>query len=205
MKKKSFYAKVKKLLGPLLKKVFRIRVKGIENIPENGQLLICSNHLSIADVILLGCVIPRELHFMAKKELFSVPVFGRFFKACGAVPVDRKGADVKAIKTMISLYESGQSICVYPQGHRYKGVHPKETSIKNGVGLISWRAKCDILPVGFYGKGWKLKPFRKNYMNIGEMIKFESLGMTEGNTAEYERVARIVFDDILSLLEGIEC
>lgn len=87
-----FYSVLKIILRILFKIFLRLEVKGTENIPKTGPLVIASNHLSLLDPPVIGVAATRKVHFMAKQELF-VPVLGTIYKQLGAFPVKRGGAD----------------------------------------------------------------------------------------------------------------
>ncbi|MBU0951854.1 MAG: 1-acyl-sn-glycerol-3-phosphate acyltransferase, partial [Elusimicrobia bacterium] len=78
--------------------VFRVKISGVKNFPKKGGVLIASNHLSMADPPLVGSCLWRPIHYMAKKELFSSPVFGWILRKVNAFPVNRKGTDMGAIR-----------------------------------------------------------------------------------------------------------
>jgi len=200
----DYYKKKIIQFGPLVRKIFKVQIHGLENIPEDGHYLFCPNHLSLADVMIMAAVVPRQVRFMAKKELFSIPLISSLIKGMGAVPINRGAADVSALKKMISFYEEGGDICVYPQGHRNPGKHPKDTVVHNGVGLISYKAKCDVIPVGFFGKGWKLRPFRENHIIFGKVIKYVEMPFEHGTTAEFKEATDIIFNGILNNLKAVE-
>ena len=92
------------VLAQILRLLYRIEVKGLENLPRNGVLL-CPNHASDLDPVLIGICLPinYRLHFMAKEELFQNRLFGRILRALGAFPVNREGADIQAVKTAMSI------------------------------------------------------------------------------------------------------
>ena len=194
------YDSLKRIFARLVIRLFRAEITGLENIPESGNFMICGNHLSMGDIFLQFCFMPGYVRFMAKQELFKIPVIGYFMKKLGAVPVKRGYGDVAAVRKMISLCKEGETISIYPQGHRYKGEEPKREQCKDGAALICTRAGCDILPVAFYGKGWRIKPFHKTKIIVGKPIKYEELGITEENARDYGRITDIIFSEILKLL-----
>ena len=111
--------------------VLHIKVVGGENEPQEGGYVVCANHISATDPICLCYAFKKnQVHFMAKKELFKIPVFSGFIRLLGAFPVDRSGSDVGAIKTAISLVGDGGCLGIFPQGHRYPETDPRETSVK---------------------------------------------------------------------------
>ena len=73
------------------------------------------------DVVVLAAALPRQPRYMAKKELFKIPLLSQLIRALGAFPVDRGGADVSSIKKSIAMIEGGEVVSVFPQGHRVKG------------------------------------------------------------------------------------
>lgn len=196
----EYYAKIVRRFGKLVRSVYRVEVEGIENVPAEGALLICSNHLSMADVLLIASVVPRQITFLAKEELFKMPLIGRFVKKMGAVPIKRGSGDVGALKQIINALAEGKTACVYPQGHRMPGKDPELTPIQHGVGLIEWRAKADILPIAFKAKNWRIRPFRKTKMIIGPPLSFNSLSMQSPTPPEYQRAAETIFKTITRLL-----
>ena len=70
-----FYNLAKFICSILIKVLFRIQVEGLENFPEEGAVIVYSNHKSWWDPVVVGCVLKRPIFFMAKKELFKIPVF----------------------------------------------------------------------------------------------------------------------------------
>ncbi len=108
-----------------------VSVKGLENLPRNGALLI-ANHSSNWDPILLATALPRDyrLRVMAKEELFRYPVVSWLIRVGGAFPVNRGGADIQAVKTAMQSIRDGQNLLIFPEG----------TVIRDGIG------KADGLP-----------------------------------------------------------
>lgn len=195
----KLYAFLKMIFKRLFTFVFRIEVTGSENIPEEGALLVCPNHISNWDPVLLAAVIDRQIRFMAKESLFKIPAFGWFLKTLGVFPVKRGEADPSAIKTAIKHLRDGNAVGIFPQGKRYIGIEPAESEVKQGVGMISYRTQSDILPIAIKTKKHRILPFRKVYINIGEVIPFEKLGFEKGNQEEYKKASELVFMRILDL------
>ena len=136
------------VLGGILRFLFRVRVCNGEKEPKEGHYLVCSNHTGLSDPIILAVALRHQkVHFMAKKELFKVPLVASFFRAIGAFPVDRKGSSVAAIKTAITELKGGSSVSMFPQGTRHPYVDPRTTEVKSGAGLIAYRSGCDVLPI----------------------------------------------------------
>ena len=188
-----------KILAPLIRFFSGIKVHGKENIPQEGGYMLCSNHIAVRDVLLIGATCPRQIKFVAKKELFSVPILRSIIKALGAVKLDRGGNDVAAIRKSIELIESGDMISIFPQGHRYPGVDPSTTPIKNGVGMVAYRSGCNVIPVFIKVKGNKYGLFKKTEIFYGSPIKNTELGFDKGGNEEYKIASEIIFNEILKL------
>lgn len=204
MKKRSkrgsgLYMFLRAIVSPVYRFFARVRVIGKENIPKDGGALLCCNHIGVNDIFMLGTVYPRQLRFLSKKEWFSVPVLKSLFKALGAVELDRGGKDVGALKSAIKLIKEGQTVVIFPQGHRYPGVNPATTPIKSGGALIAHKAMCDIIPVCIKTKGEKYRIFRKRYIIFGKPIKYSALGLKNGGREEYMKAMEMVFANICSL------
>ena len=199
------YKIIYNLLVRPVKVLFGLRVRGLENLPEAGKgYLICANHTSLNDVFIMEAAMDRQVKFMAKKELFKIPVVRSFITACGAFPVDRGGADVESIKNTIGLLEQGDTVGVFPQGTRHPGENPRETEAKHGVGLIAYRAKCGVIPAFIKTKKRQVRLFGKTEFIIGKPIEYEELGFSDGGMKEYRAAADLIFDKICTLGEEAE-
>ncbi len=147
-----FYSVMKVVLRILFKIFLRLEIKGIENIPLNGPLVIASNHLSLLDPPVIGVAATRKVHFMAKQELF-IPVLGDIYKLLGAFPVKRGGADRTAIKYAIDLMLAGGVLAIFPEGTRSKtGALGKA---EPGTLMMAAKAKSVILPACVKGTDLK--------------------------------------------------
>ena len=200
-KKANFYARAKVIVAPLYRFFMRVKVHGAENVPLEGGLILCANHIAAVDVISIGAVCPRQLTFVAKKELFSVPVLGRIVKALGAIAVDRGANDVSAIRSSVAAAEDGKVLSIFPQGHRYPGVDPSTTPTHNGAALIAYHSKCDVIPVCIDVKGGKYGFLRKVHVTFGKPIKYEELGFENGGSEEYRAATKKIFDSVTSLAD----
>ena len=203
-KKNKTYATLKKILGGPLKLVFGVKSFGEGNIPEDRGIIICANHTSLFDVIVMAIASRVQIRFMAKRELFSVPVIGPLVRALGAFPVDRKGGDVAALRKTVSMLGEGSAVGIFPQGTRHAHENPRGTEVRHGVGLIAYRAKCDVVPVYIKTKKNHVRPFKKTELHFGEPIPYEALGFENGGKDEYKSAAELIFDRICSIGESLE-
>lgn len=168
---------------------------GLENIPKTGGILICGNHFSNLDPILVTVSIERPLRFMAKKELFKNKLFGNLITKLGAFPIDRVKNSVSAIKNTISLLKNQEAVLLFPQGTRQSNF--EVPSVKSGVGLLAVKSGAQIVP--FYISG-KYGFFKKITLSFGKSMKFES----DDKTKEYiEEVTQKIAESILYLNKNI--
>ncbi len=192
------YAFFAKIVGFL----FHIRVEGAENEPDTGRFVVCANHVSATDpVVVCYAFRKHQVRYMAKKELFSIPLLSSLIRMLGAFPVDRGGNDVGAIRRAVEMVKEGKCMGIFPQGHRYPVVDPRTTKTKNGAALIATRAEADIMPVYIMRKNNKFKLFRKTYVIIGERIPFADLHYNPEADGEYARVTAEIFDKVCTLGE----
>ena len=194
----KFYKFMYAVFAKPVSAVFRIRVTGFDKLPAGGYLL-CANHTSMLDVLILSAATRRQLRYMAKKELFSIPLLKQLITALGAYPVNRGGADVTSIKRTIAMLEEGETVCIFPQGTRRAGVDPATTPVRSGIGMIAWHAKATVVPAYIKTNGNRVRFFRRTELIVGDPIPFESLGMTGSGTAQYTAATEKVFARICAL------
>ena len=194
-----FYRILHGCAGWLIRCLFRIKITGRENVPKSGGYVVCANHVSLIDVFTLGASFPRQLKFLAKNELFRIPILAPIIRSLGAIPVDRGGSDVKAIRRSIDTIKNGDLFAVFPQGHRYPKTNPADTPIKNGIGLIAHRAQAAVIPVCIKIKNQKYRLFRRTNVLIGKPISIGKLGLHKGGNEAYAAAAKIAFDELCEL------
>ena len=203
----GFYRFMWHIFHGFFKVIFNTKIHGAENEPDAdyGAMLVCSNHISATDPIVIGLSMRRhQACFMAKKELFRIPLFAQLIKMLGAFPVDRKKSDVGAVRHTIKILEGGGWAAMFPQGTRHPGENPRETTLKNGAGMICAHTKVDVLPVFISTKNATHKLFRRKNIIIGKPIKFEEFGYEEGKPGEYARISAEIFDRVCTLGEEWE-
>lgn len=129
--------------------------EGLENLPKDQPVLLCANHSSAVDPILLICAMRQDfpLRIMAKKQLMKIPVVGAFLRAIGVFGVDRGNSDIAAVKTSIQSLRDGWNLLVFPEGTRVK--EPGSVDVKGGVGMMAIRSGVPLVPV-FIGRDKRL-------------------------------------------------
>ena len=143
---KLIYQLVSKLfVFPIYKFVFKGQLIGRENIPQKDSFIMVSNHGSLLDPPLLGHALGRNISFMAKAELFKIPILGFIIKACGAYPVKRGIADKNTIKTACSKLSDNNCIGIFIDGTRQK--NGRVNKPKQGAALLAFKNQKLLLPV----------------------------------------------------------
>lgn len=195
------YSVLRKTVSPLVKWVYRMRIIGTEHIPEQGKVILCSNHRSVMDPVFLGASVKkRQIHYMAKEELFLQhgKAVNKFLHALGAFPVKRNSGDAQALKMAIALLEQGGLLGIFPQG----GIVQYGISFqpKSGVAMIAYHAKAPVMPVSIYiNEGMKL--FRPVTIRFGKPIRYDAFGFTNGSRKEIRHAAGMIAERVNRLLE----
>ncbi|MGM0438605.1 MAG: lysophospholipid acyltransferase family protein [Bacillota bacterium] len=140
--------------------VHNSKIKGKENRPEEGPFIIMANHITAYDPPLVGTIMNRKVHFMAKKELFENPFIGKILRAIGTFPVKRGKPDRSAFRESFRLLNNNKVICIFPEGTRSKT--GELGNAKAGSIMIALKSETPILPVGIKKVG---RQFR---VSIGE-------------------------------------
>ncbi len=187
-------------IRPFFKKILRIKAEGIENIPLNGGCILAANHRSNLDPFVLNTVSPRPIFFMAKEELFKIPLLGWFIKKAGAIPVKRNKRDIAALKKATELLKEGYCIGIFPEGHRAK---PKQfRKPQSGIGLLVAKTQVPVIPVRIEGTD-DIFPVGSSFpkifkypvhIKIGKAIKFDDV-----DNKNYQDIANTIMESIKSL------
>lgn len=153
--------------------VYPSRVRGMENIPEEGGFILCLNHCSALDPLYISAQIPRRrnMHFLAKKELFSNKFFAKVMTAIGGIPIDRGNADLNAMRSSLQLVKEGKGLGIFPQGTRSRDNTP--TPMMPGASMIALRAGVPVIPAYIDGP---YRPFCRMQMMIGKPLDFSDFG-----------------------------
>ena len=164
MNERRTYKILFSILRPLQLLLFPIRQKGREQIPE-GACIICTNHSSIVDPVLLAMAMTKKHHprFMAKIEIARVPVLGWLLKKAGMFFVDRGAGDVGAIRKALALLKSGEMVMIFPEGTRVGD----EDAVAAKSGAVRLAAKLGVPIIPAYIER-KKKLFRRNRVTIGQ-------------------------------------
>ncbi|MDR3281538.1 MAG: 1-acyl-sn-glycerol-3-phosphate acyltransferase [Endomicrobium sp.] len=184
-KESTLYLIGKQIFKTIFGLFYRCHVFGVENIPKSGGAIIAPNHISFFDPPLSGSTIKRPVYFMAKKELFNIPIFGWIIKQTNAFPVKRDTLGMFAIKHAFYILKKGRLLLMFPEGTRSK--NGKIGIARAGVGMVACNAQVPLIPVKIentntmlrfkqikikYGKPiYPPKKFKKNdYINLSQKV-----------------------------------
>lgn len=190
----DFYKIAKNSASFILRIVFRINIKGKDKIPENGKLIICSNHISILDPVMLAIAIPRPIVFMAKKELFENKILNKLFSNLGAFPVDRDESDLSAMRNSLKTLKMDKVLGIFPEGTRVKEFNLE--TVKAGIGLIAVKSKSPVLPVYIDSK---YNIFGKVNIRIGETIYLDEFYGKKLGNEDYKNISKDIMKSIYEL------
>jgi len=200
MKKKTVtYHVVQTLCLVFLKLFYPYEVENGHSLPKDKGMIVCSNHISNLDPVLINATQNRLLHFMAKKELFKNKLFASIIRKCGAFPVDRGHDGGKAVSTAEELLKDENCLGIFIEGTRSKTGNLGKP--RSGALRIAFATKKPIVPCFITGKSVFIKPFKKTKISYGEPLTCEELGLIEGTMKEYRAAAEIVMKKIAELRE----
>jgi 1-acyl-sn-glycerol-3-phosphate acyltransferase len=162
------------VVSPMLHAYFRGQIYGAEQVPQRGGLIVVANHASDFDPPIVSNCVCRPVSYMAKEELFKVPVLKQAIRAYGAYPVKRGSADRSAIRAALQQLEKGWAVGVFLQGTRTPDARIPEPKL--GAAMLAAKAQVLLLPVSLWGtqailqKGSKLPRSVPITVRIGEPI-----------------------------------
>jgi 1-acyl-sn-glycerol-3-phosphate acyltransferase len=190
----------------------RLRVEGAANVPRKGSVILAPNHVSAADWPAVGVAAPRALWFMAKEEMFAMPVLGPLIRICRAFPVRRESADRAALRTTEVLLGEGEAVVIFPEGRVSEDARLQP--LKPGVALLALRTGAAVVPVALLGTE-RLLPFGEHVprpvwkpvvVRFGPPIPLEDLrepGRPGGTSrASLEDATRRLEEALRALLAG---
>ncbi len=189
----TFYDFAKSVVTGVFKPLYRVEATGLEHFPKEGGVLLCSNHIHNFDPIIVGIMAPRPVHYMAKEEIFRVPVLGNIVRKCNAFPVKRGFNDREALRTGLKILKDGHVFGLFPEGTRSKnGELGKGLS---GAGFFALRSTASVVPCAVIGP---YKSFRKLKVVYGQPIDLEEMRKEK---ASAEQVTELIMSKIEKLIK----
>lgn len=175
--------------------VYRWRVIGAENIPAEGPVILCSNHISLYDPPLVGCGIERQVHFMAKEELFHIPVISFFITKFGAFPVKRGAGDRSAIRNTLKLLADGKVLGIFPEGTRSK-TGEVGTGL-TGVAMFALKSDAVVIPVAIIGPYRLFRPITIVY---GKPLDLSAQRSVKADSETLKQTTEYIMQSIKALI-----
>ncbi len=195
----SFYVFSRAVVHVIAKIRYRLRFEGLENIPQEGGFILCSNHISLFDPILIAIRVKPQCFFMAKEELFENKFVGAVIRALGAFPVSRGKGDTSAIDRAVDIVNNKQVLAIFPEGHRSKD--GKLLKLKSGAVVIAAQTGGTILPC-VVKKG--PRKFLRHSLTVryGKPISCQEFGLTAAHVpSEIRGANHLLTDRLTGLLE----
>ncbi len=193
----------------LLKWGLGVKWSGAQNVPLTGSVIVASNHRGNLDPPLVGCGVPRELHFFAKRELFRVPVLGGLIRIFNSIPVRRGEIDRKSLSLAIDAVKLGGGLVIFPEGTRAKDVDFLPPKL--GVGMIAARTGAPIVPVYIMGSGGGIRSLLRSAARIapirvvyGKPFSTDSVREAGDHSQHYRKITNHVMEQISGLKASLE-
>ncbi|PGT87155.1 1-acyl-sn-glycerol-3-phosphate acyltransferase [Bacillus sp. AFS040349] len=189
----SLYPFARSVVAGILKPTFRIKVEGLEHFPKEGGVLLCTNHISNLDPPVVGVTAPRKVLFMAKAELFQVPVLKQLLNNFGTFPVKRGGGDREALRAGLKVLKEGNVLGLFPEGTRSKD--GKLGKGMPGAGFFALRSTAAVVPCAIIGPYKSFSTLRVVY---GKPISMEEYREKKIST---EEMTSIIMEEIGKLIQ----
>ena len=198
------YSNSRFILKALLNTFFGFEVEGVENLPEKGPFIVASNHVSYVDPVVVGVACnTSQLTFMAKRELFDMPILGPWIKSVGCIPVERDSGSSGPLKKAMRKLKGGGSIGIFPEGRRSPDGSLKKS--EPGIGLLAAKSGVPIVPIYVFGtakvmpKGRKFPKPHTIKARIGKIVDIGESAGSSGKREAYELIGEKVIDAIAAL------
>lgn len=194
------YRFLKLTLPPILRRLYHVKMEGVETFPPEGGVIVVANHVSFMDSFFIPMCVPRRVIYLAKAEYFESWKMAWFVRSLGMIPVKRevRSKAEAALGAGVEVLEAGGVLGLYPEGTRspdgrlYRG--------RTGVSRLALRSKCPVVPIGLIGtrevmpKGAKIpKLWGRVTVRFGPPMTFEKYAGQEGN----RRILRKMTDEIM--------
>ncbi len=200
----AYYSACRSAISGAMKVFNGWEVRGREHVPREGGVIVAPNHISFWDPPLVGAAAKRELHFLAKEELFRTPLLGPLIRVFNAIPIRRGMADVRGLSRAIEVLQRGDALLVFPEGSRMRDgkLHPA----RPGIGFLAVQGDATIVPACVSGtnrpRHWLLR-LEKVRVRFGPGRHWRSYAGDDGaqGRALYQRIGDGVMQDVAALRE----
>ena len=187
------------LAVPLFGGLYRCRVKGAGNLPQEGAVIVIINHKAAVDPVIVGMICDRPLRFMAKKELFRNAALRKLIVTLGAFPIDRGAGGRAALTTSLEILAEGGVLLMFPEGHRRPddAVH----EFLPGVGMLALRSGAPVVPLAMDGTQRMMAGGRPGLPALRALMgpPLDLGDLTARNSKAYQEAARRMRDAVAGL------
>lgn len=189
---------------------FRWRIRGADNVPRTGPVILASNHASFLDPPLVGSALSRDINYLARESLFRFPVVGWILRSWNSVPVDRDGGGARGLRAILDRLLAGGGIILFPEGTRTPDGNLQPA--RSGIGLTVIKSDAPVVPVRVFGTyeayGRHLTIPRPKRVSVvfGKPIDFSAL-RAESKTCPKDRLKQIyqeVADRIMAEIAALK-
>jgi len=189
---------------------FRWRVYNPARVPSQGPVILAANHASFLDPPLVGAALNRPIHYLARENLFSVPLLGWALHRVNVVPVDRDGGGAKGLRAILDRLLAGAAIILFPEGTRTRDGQLQP--VRAGIGLTVLKSNCPVVPVRVfgtreaYGRQMRFPLPRPVGVKFGVPLDFAKL-REEAETCSKARLKAIyqqIADELMAAISKLE-
>lgn len=195
------YLLVKWLLGPFILLFTRPVVYGRQNLRVNGKAIFICNHRSMWDPLILALVSPRNIHFMAKKELFENKIGNLFFRGLFAFPVNRKNVDLQSLKHALTVLNKGKVFGIFPEGKR--AVTDSMDEFEKGTAFLAIRSGAPVIPIYIHPRSMR-RMYMRPVMIVGKPIDVNSIIASANKSSLIDVVTDELSDAVDALRAELE-
>ncbi len=193
------YLLIKWTIGQLILLVTRPIVYGRQNLRVKGKAIFIANHRSMWDPLILALISPRNIHFMAKKELFESKIGNFFFRSLYAFPVNRRNVDLQSLKNALKVLDKGEVFGIFPEGKR--AVTDSLEEFEKGAAFLAIRSGAPVIPIYIHpDTSRQLRPV----MLVGKPIDVSSIVAAVNKSSLIEVVTDELSDSIDALRAELE-
>ncbi len=196
----SFFNFVKVITYLPLRIVFPVRIFNKERYFKE-KAVVCCNHYKSEDVLVLASrLLWGSCNCVAKEELFESKLSAKFLSMCGAVSIKRGESDMSAYKAIMKVLKQDKQLIIFPEGTRNKEGTPEMAYFQEGAASFAIKGKAPIIPILYHKP---LKPFRRNYMYIGESIDLSSYAELPSHEGR-EKATAFLYSEMSRMKRGFD-
>ena len=175
-----FYRVCRKICRVVIGLVYGFRATAAEHVPATGPVIVACNHVSYLDPVVLGIGFQRPVTYLAKKELFAIPVLGPIIVGLGVYPLDREAGGVAAVRAALRALKDGRCVGIFPEGTRNL---TGDVQGKGGAALLGALSGAPVVPAAISGTR-HARPFHRIRVVYGEPIHVERKRKADGDDLE---------------------